>query len=77
MAGQADTIVEVLEALGPNGGPPYRVSSRHYNLNVGTVALTWDLQVRSENGHETLINPGPDSVVKPAEDSVSQESTTQ
>ncbi|KAJ6139795.1 hypothetical protein N7471_006281 [Penicillium samsonianum] len=57
VVGQADTIVEIVEALGPDGGPPYRV--------------------RSENGHETLMYPGPDSVVQPGEDSVSQEGTIQ
>ncbi|MFF8717474.1 DUF1918 domain-containing protein [Streptomyces sp. NPDC015184] len=42
-AGQQGRAVEVLEVLGPDGGPPYRV--------------------RAENGHETIMHPGPDTIV--------------
>ncbi|MEU8547439.1 DUF1918 domain-containing protein [Streptomyces roseoverticillatus] len=41
--GKQDHVVEIVEVLGPNGAPPYRV--------------------RAENGHETIMSPGPDSVV--------------
>ncbi|MFC0598666.1 DUF1918 domain-containing protein [Streptomyces palmae] len=43
VVGEHDHIVEVVETLGPNGAPPYRV--------------------RAENGHETIMSPGPDCVV--------------
>ncbi|MFI0738528.1 DUF1918 domain-containing protein [Streptomyces sp. NPDC021100] len=43
VVGQQDHVVEIVEVLGPQGTPPYRV--------------------RSENGHETIMSPGPDSVV--------------
>ncbi|CAL9514330.1 DUF1918 domain-containing protein [Streptomyces sp. Tu 3180] len=43
VVGQQDHVVEIVEVLGPDGAPPYRV--------------------RSENGHETIMSPGPDSVV--------------
>lgn len=43
VAGQQDHVVEIVEVLGPNGAPPYRV--------------------RKEDGHETIMSPGPDSVV--------------
>ncbi|WP_432081543.1 DUF1918 domain-containing protein [Streptomyces sp. WAC 04229] len=42
-AGQQDRTVEVVEVLGPNGTPPYRV--------------------RAADGHEMVMNPGPDTVV--------------
>ncbi|GGX99521.1 DUF1918 domain-containing protein [Streptomyces hiroshimensis] len=41
--GQEDHVVEIVEVLGPNGNPPYRV--------------------RADNGHETIMSPGPDAVV--------------
>ncbi|KAE8395795.1 hypothetical protein BDV23DRAFT_144830 [Aspergillus alliaceus] len=43
VVGQRDHVVEIIEVLGPNGSPPYRV--------------------RYENGHETIMSPGPDSVI--------------
>jgi hypothetical protein len=43
VVGQHDRVVEIIEVLGPNGTPPYRV--------------------RGEDGHETIMYPGPDSVV--------------
>ncbi|MEV6754370.1 DUF1918 domain-containing protein [Streptomyces sp. NPDC051214] len=42
--GQHDRIARVVEVLGANGGPPYRV--------------------RFDDGHETLLSPGPDTVVR-------------
>jgi hypothetical protein len=45
IVGQQDRTAEVIEVLGPDGGPPYRV--------------------RFEDGHETLMSPGPDTVVQP------------
>ncbi|OIK05949.1 DUF1918 domain-containing protein [Streptomyces monashensis] len=42
--GQQDRQAEVIEVLGPDGTPPYRV--------------------RFEDGHETLMSPGPDTVVR-------------
>ncbi|QEV17126.1 DUF1918 domain-containing protein [Streptomyces alboniger] len=44
VVGQHDRIAEVVEVLGADGGPPYRV--------------------RFEDGHETLVSPGPDTVVR-------------
>lgn len=44
IVGQHDRTAEVIEVLGPDGGPPYRV--------------------RFEDGHETLMSPGPDTVVR-------------
>lgn len=44
IVGQHDRVAEVIEVLGENGSPPYRV--------------------RFEDGHETLMSPGPDSVVR-------------
>lgn len=44
IVGQHDHTVEIIEVLGADGGPPYRV--------------------RSADGHETLISPGPDTVVR-------------
>ncbi|MBB5928976.1 hypothetical protein FHS34_004446 [Streptomyces echinatus] len=43
--GQHDRTAEIIEVLGMDGGPPYRV--------------------RFEDGHETLMSPGPDTVVRP------------
>ncbi|MFJ9417514.1 MULTISPECIES: DUF1918 domain-containing protein [unclassified Streptomyces] len=42
--GHHDHAVEIVEVLGPNGEPPYRV--------------------RAADGHETIMSPGPDSVVQ-------------
>ncbi|MEU7280715.1 DUF1918 domain-containing protein [Streptomyces sp. NPDC045431] len=42
--GQHDRTAEVVEVLGKDGNPPYRV--------------------RFEDGHETVMSPGPDSVVR-------------
>lgn len=42
--GQHDRTGEVIEVLGQDGAPPYRI--------------------RFEDGHETLIQPGPDAVVE-------------
>ncbi|NGO80663.1 DUF1918 domain-containing protein [Streptomyces sp. YC504] len=44
VVGQQDRVAEVIEVLGPNGTPPFRV--------------------RFEDGHETLMSPGPDTVVR-------------
>ncbi|MFI5756772.1 DUF1918 domain-containing protein [Streptomyces sp. NPDC051569] len=41
--GQQDHVVEIVEVLGPDGTPPYRV--------------------RAKDGHETIMSPGPDSVI--------------
>ncbi|WFB06635.1 DUF1918 domain-containing protein [Streptomyces sp. LX-29] len=43
VVGKHDHVVEIVEVLGQDGNPPYRV--------------------RAENGHETIMSPGPDSVV--------------
>ncbi|MFI6349426.1 DUF1918 domain-containing protein [Streptomyces sp. NPDC050560] len=43
--GQEDRTARIVEVLGAEGGPPYRV--------------------RFDDGHETLVSPGPDSVVEP------------
>ncbi|OKK03629.1 hypothetical protein AMK26_19430 [Streptomyces sp. CB03234] len=45
IVGQGDRTAEIVEVLGPDGTPPYRV--------------------RFEDGHETVMSPGPDTVVKP------------
>ncbi|UGY90457.1 DUF1918 domain-containing protein [Streptomyces gobiensis] len=42
--GQHDRIAEVIEVLGEDGQPPFRI--------------------RYEDGHETVMSPGPDSVVR-------------
>jgi len=42
--GQHDKVAEVLEVLGSEGTPPYRV--------------------RFEDGHEAVMSPGPDTVVR-------------
>ncbi|MFD5897459.1 MULTISPECIES: DUF1918 domain-containing protein [unclassified Streptomyces] len=44
VVGMNDQVVEIIEVLGSDGTPPYRV--------------------RAENGHETIMSPGPDSVVE-------------
>lgn len=44
--GQPDRIEQVVEVLGPDGEPPYRV--------------------RHEDGHESIMFPGPDTVVQHA-----------
>lgn len=44
VVGKQGHIVEIVEVLGPDGTPPYRV--------------------RAENGHETIMSPGPDTVVE-------------
>ncbi|MCX4960051.1 MULTISPECIES: DUF1918 domain-containing protein [Streptomyces] len=46
--GQHDRSAEIVEVLGPEGTPPYRV--------------------RFEDGHETLMSPGPDTVVRHIEE---------
>lgn len=43
--GMKEQVGKIVEVLGPQGEPPYRV--------------------RFENGHETLISPGPDDVIEP------------
>ncbi|ALC24269.1 DUF1918 domain-containing protein [Streptomyces pristinaespiralis] len=42
--GQHDKVAEVVEVLGSEGNPPFRV--------------------RFEDGHEALLSPGPDTVVR-------------
>jgi Domain of unknown function (DUF1918) len=44
IVGQHDRFAEVVEVLGENGNPPYRV--------------------RFEDGHEAIMSPGPDCVVR-------------
>ncbi|GAA2126889.1 DUF1918 domain-containing protein [Streptomyces synnematoformans] len=44
VVGQEDRTAEIVEVLGADGEPPYRV--------------------RFEDGHEALMSPGPDSVVR-------------
>lgn len=46
--GQHDRVAEVVEVLGSDGTPPYRV--------------------RFEDGHEALMSPGPDTVVRHSEE---------
>ncbi|MET9376940.1 DUF1918 domain-containing protein [Streptomyces sp. NPDC003035] len=43
--GQHDRTAEVLQVLGENGSPPYRVKF-------------------DDDGHEALMSPGPDTVVR-------------
>ncbi|MEU8892038.1 DUF1918 domain-containing protein [Streptomyces sp. NPDC048442] len=43
IVGQQDRVAEVVEVLGPDGAPPYRV--------------------RFADGRETVVSPGPDTVV--------------
>ncbi|WP_165985711.1 DUF1918 domain-containing protein [Streptomyces sp. YIM 98790] len=42
--GQKDRVAEIVEVMGKNGEPPYRV--------------------RDDQGHESVLYPGPDSEVK-------------
>ncbi|MDJ0463266.1 DUF1918 domain-containing protein [Streptomyces sp. H27-C3] len=44
IVGQQDRVAEIVEVLGADGTPPYRV--------------------RFPDGHEALVSPGPDSVVR-------------
>ncbi|MEV7192994.1 DUF1918 domain-containing protein [Streptomyces sp. NPDC093510] len=44
IVGQHNRTAEIIEVLGPDGSPPYRV--------------------RFDDGHETLMSPGPDTVVR-------------
>lgn len=44
IVGKHDRVAEIVEVLGTDGTPPYRV--------------------RFEDGHETVMSPGPDSVVR-------------
>jgi hypothetical protein len=44
IVGQHDRVAEVVEVLGTDGNPPFRV--------------------RFEDGHETVMSPGPDTVVQ-------------
>ncbi|WP_431781405.1 DUF1918 domain-containing protein [Streptomyces chumphonensis] len=48
VVGQHDRTAEIVEVLGPQGEPPYRV--------------------RFDDGHETVMSPGPDSVVRHPEE---------
>ncbi|MEU3459292.1 DUF1918 domain-containing protein [Streptomyces sp. NPDC006733] len=48
--GRQDRQAEVIEVLGADGGPPFRV--------------------RFEDGHETVMSPGPDTVVRHLADDV-------
>ncbi|MEU3828768.1 DUF1918 domain-containing protein [Streptomyces sp. SID486] len=48
VVGQHDHVVEIVEVLGVQGNPPYRV--------------------RSENGHESIMSPGPDCQVRHGEE---------
>jgi hypothetical protein len=47
--GQEDRVSEIVEVLGRDGRPPYRVRS-------------------GRDGHESVVSPGPDSVVEPTGD---------
>ncbi|GGW90471.1 DUF1918 domain-containing protein [Streptomyces chryseus] len=42
--GHEDKVAKIVEVLGSEGNPPYRV--------------------RFDDGHEALVSPGPDSVVR-------------
>ncbi|GGO82677.1 DUF1918 domain-containing protein [Wenjunlia tyrosinilytica] len=44
IVGQHDRVVEIVEVIGENGTPPYRV--------------------RADDGHESVMSPGPDCVVR-------------
>lgn len=44
VVGQQDREAEIVEIMGSDGGPPYRV--------------------RFDDGHESVMSPGPDSVVQ-------------
>ncbi|TKA09554.1 DUF1918 domain-containing protein [Actinacidiphila oryziradicis] len=43
VVGKQDRVVEIIEVLGPNGTPPFRV--------------------RAEDGRETIMSPGPDTMI--------------
>jgi hypothetical protein len=43
VVGRQDRVVRIVEVLGPDGTPPYRV--------------------KAEDGHETIMTPGPDCTV--------------
>ncbi|GAA2308590.1 DUF1918 domain-containing protein [Streptomyces kunmingensis] len=45
IVGQRDRVAQIIEVLGSDGGPPFRV--------------------RFEDGHEAIMSPGPDAVVRP------------
>jgi len=45
IVGQHDRTAKIVEVLGPDGTPPYRVRFE-------------------DDGHEALMSPGPDSVVR-------------
>ena len=45
IVGQHDRVAQIIEVLGSDGGPPFRV--------------------RFEDGHEAIMSPGPDAVVRP------------
>ncbi|MFC8919357.1 DUF1918 domain-containing protein [Streptomyces sp. NPDC047821] len=45
VVGQHDRTAEVIEVLGPDGTPPFRVRF-------------------TDDGHEAVMSPGPDSVVR-------------
>ncbi|MFF3755300.1 DUF1918 domain-containing protein [Streptomyces sp. NPDC002018] len=44
VVGKHDRVVEIVEVMGPNGTPPFKV--------------------RGEDGHESIVSPGPDSAVE-------------
>ncbi|WP_255952882.1 DUF1918 domain-containing protein [Streptomyces odontomachi] len=44
VVGQEDKVAQIVEVLGHDGNPPFRV--------------------RFEDGHEAVMSPGPDSVVR-------------
>ncbi|MET8473897.1 DUF1918 domain-containing protein [Streptomyces sp. NPDC006422] len=44
IVGQHDRVARIVEVLGADGGPPFRV--------------------RFDDGHEAIMSPGPDSVVR-------------
>ena len=44
IVGQHDRVAQIVEVLGSDGNPPYRV--------------------RFEDGHEAIMSPGPDTVVR-------------
>lgn len=49
IVGQHDRVAEVVEVLGSDGTPPYRVRFE-------------------DDGHEALMSPGPDTVVRHSEE---------
>ncbi|MFJ4714654.1 DUF1918 domain-containing protein [Streptomyces sp. NPDC088785] len=46
VVGQRDRVARIVEVLGADGSPPFRV--------------------RFEDGHEAVLSPGPDAVVRRA-----------